>query len=66
MPVEVKQMIEDCDSCPFGKAEKAYTADSWDDCRKIFCEKLKINVHSCLDWNEKSYIPKICPFKVGE
>jgi hypothetical protein len=66
MGVIVEQEVHNCDVCPFGLSERVYTSDSWDNVRKINCSKLKREVHSYLDWNDKADVPNDCPFKVKE
>ena len=61
--VKVVIEIEFCEQCPHSKTERLHTDDSWDDCRKVYCSELKRDVHSYLDWYDKSTIPDDCPFK---
>lgn len=58
--------VQNCEQCPYHKSEKVYTGDSFENVRKVYCEKLKKDVHNYLDWPETATIPKDCPFGVGE
>jgi len=55
--------IQDCEQCPHHKSEKVYTADSFENVRKVYCAKLKRNIYNFLDWNETANIPIDCPYK---
>jgi hypothetical protein len=60
---QIELEINNCEQCPFYVTNKVYTEDSFDDARKVFCNKLEKNVHSYLDWNEIAQIPKECPLR---
>lgn len=64
--MQIKINIDNCDKCPHASVSKVYTADSFDDVRKIHCGLLKKDVHSYLDWYDKSPIPDECPSKVKD
>lgn len=64
MKTEIIIEVEECEDCPYHRARKVYTADSWDDCREVRCKKMRGSiVYGCLDWNEKSTVPARCPFR---
>lgn len=58
----IKLEVTQCEDCKFHQSRKVYTADSFENVRAIHCTQLGQDVHSYLDWNEKSTIPKNCPF----
>jgi len=60
---EIIIKVEYCDQCPNAKISKVYTADSFEDVRKIFCKDQQKIVYGDLDWNEKSPVPTSCRFK---
>jgi len=60
--VKVVSEVKECEQCPFSKSRKVYTADSFEDVRAVFCEKLGKDVYGYLDWNESSTVPNYCPF----
>jgi hypothetical protein len=60
---KLETIISTCEECAHGTSSKVYTSDSWDDIRKVHCSKLGKDVHSYLDWNEASTIPKECPLE---
>ncbi|QPK89822.1 hypothetical protein IEN91_05130 [Bacillus velezensis] len=62
--MEIKINIESCDKCPHATVSKVYTADSFEDVRKIYCKLLKKDVYEYLEWRDKSPIPEKCPAKV--
>lgn len=62
--MEIKINIKNCEECPYSKAYKVYTADSFEDIRKVHCTLLKQNVHEYLEWNDDSVIPNNCPLKI--
>lgn len=61
--MEIKLKLETCEECPKHKTSKVYTADSWDDVRKVYCEELCEDVHNYLDWRDKSIVPNKCPLR---
>lgn len=61
--VQIKLDIQNCEQCPHATTSKVYTADSWEDVRKVHCELLNKDVHSYLDWYDKSPVPNECPIK---
>jgi hypothetical protein len=61
--VTMKKEIMYCEQCTYSKTERVYTADSFEDVRKVHCDKLNKDVHTYLEWNEKSKIPNECPFR---
>lgn len=63
MPKEITQIITNCEECPNAEVSRVYTADSFENCRKIYCKKLNKDIHKCLDWNEDSKIPNDCPLE---
>jgi hypothetical protein len=60
---KMEQVITNCEMCPNGTPSKVYTADSFDEVRKVHCSVLKKDVHKYLDWNETATIPKECPLE---
>jgi hypothetical protein len=56
--------ISDCEKCTYSHTERVYTADSFENVRKVYCKKLFKDVHTYLDWNEKAKIPNECPYVV--
>lgn len=60
MKIEIE--IKTCEECPFHRALKVYTGDTFEDVREIQCRKLHNKVVHTLDWNEKSTVPDCCPF----
>lgn len=62
--MNIKIDIENCDQCPHAVVTKVYTADSWENVRKIHCTQLGQDVHHYLDWYDKSPVPEKCPAKV--
>ncbi|MGV4321211.1 hypothetical protein [Bacillus mojavensis] len=62
--MEIKINVESCDTCPHATVSKVYTADSFEDVRKIHCNLLKKDVHKYLEWHDGSPIPEECPAKV--
>lgn len=56
--------IENCQSCPFLKTERHYTADSFEHAFDWFCgKKSNKEIASYINWNEEKHveIPKWCP-----
>jgi hypothetical protein len=62
MRVRIDVDVQDCEQCPYHKSEKVYTADSFEDVRKVYCSKLKRQIYGYLDWNETAKIPNDCEF----
>lgn len=60
---KIETTVSTCDACPHGGSEKVYTADSFENVRKVHCALLKKDVHRYLDWNEAAIIPKDCPLE---
>lgn len=62
MRVTISVDVQDYEQCPHHKSEKVYTADSFENVKKVCCSKLKKNIHSYLNWNETATIPNDCPY----
>jgi len=58
--------VQNCEQCPYHKADRVWTADSFEMVRKVYCLKLKRDVHSYLDWHEIATIPKDYPYQKYE
>lgn len=54
--------VKYCDKCPHSEISKVYTADSFEDVRKIYCKDQQKIVYDDLEWNEKSPVSKSCNF----
>jgi NMD protein affecting ribosome stability and mRNA decay len=65
MQVKIIVDVQDCEQCPYHNSDKVWTADSFENVRKVYCSKLKKDVYSYLDWHETAIIPEDCEFKKG-
>jgi len=63
MKIIMEVNVQNCEQCPYHKSEKVYTADSFENVRKVYCSELKKNIRNYLDWNETATIPDDCPYK---
>ena len=64
MTVTFAVEIEDCSACPCMKAERHYTADSFEMVFDWKCTKNHGAIVATLDWNDpKPAIPAWCPLR---
>ena len=62
----VNLQISSCKQCPFMRADRHYTADSFEMCFDWKCTKSAGAIIACLDWNDKEPpVPAWCPLPVG-
>lgn len=62
--MDIKININSCEQCPNRIVSKVYTADSFEDIRKVHCKLLNENVYKYLEWYEKAPVPDHCPAKI--
>jgi len=56
--------VNQCTECRHCKHEKVYTADSWEDVRKLTCKKANKVITSYHEWQDTEPIPDWCPLIV--
>lgn len=64
---EIKINIESCVQCPFFKAERMWTSDSWEEAYNWFCEKSDHKkIQGYVEWHEekKIKIPDWCEIQI--
>jgi hypothetical protein len=62
MIVIIKKDIEYCNQCPYAEMTKVYTADSFENVKKLFCLHLNKTIYNYLETFDKAIIPEYCPF----